>query len=406
MSRSSFVLITLLLICGYCMAQPSFRFRRDITGVKEEGWYALTLPGAMLQELNPGLADLRLYSLNGGDTVELPYILRIHDDEVMERKVDLALFNQSSRNGLLYLTFELQPAHKVNFIRLEFDEENYFGHVTIEGSDDRIKWFEVAKDERIVSMDKEGNDYILSSIRFPLSGYRYLRVSVNSDTPLHFRNASFAYDSIRPGKYQDLPLTWIMKTDKASGRTYVDIAMNEFNPVSILHVEIENERDYYRPFTIEYVRDSVKSQKGWIRNYEHLFNGYLTSFEVNRFVFPVAFSKDLRLVISDRDNSPLVIKQVSAEGPFVTVVSYLKPGDNFVLYGSDVTHKPDYDLAHFQNKIPEHPAAAKLGEPEEIILPEDEGGGLFESSVWLWVIMIVMIGGLGFFTLKMMKGKA
>lgn len=406
MRHSSFVLIILLLICGYVMAQPSFRFKRDVTDVKEEGWYALTLPGAMLQELDRSLADVRLYSLNDGDTVELPYIVRIHDDEVIERKVDLALFNQSSRNGLLYLTFELQPAHKVNFIQLEFDEKNYFGHVTIEGCDDRIKWFEVAKDERIVSMDKAGNDYILSSLRFPLSSYRYLRVSVNSDTPLHFRNASFAYDSIRPGRYQNLPLTWKMKTDKAAGGTYVDVALNEFNPVSVLHVEVENEMDYYRPFTLEYVRDSVKSEKGWIRNYEHLFNGYLTSFEPNRFVFPVAFSKDLRLVIRDRDNAPLVIKQVSAEGPFVTVVSYLKPGNTFVLYGSDATHKPAYDLTHFQNKIPENPAAAELGEQEEIILPEDVGGALFERSIWLWTVMVVMIGGLGFFTMKMMKGGA
>lgn len=404
MKRSSFALVILLLMYGNGAAQTSFRFRCEITDVKEAGWYELTLPGRVLKDLNRDLTDLRLYSLDGGDTLELPYLVKIHDNEVIEQKVGLALFNQSYRDDILYLTFEMQPAHRVNYIRLEFEERNYFGHVKIEGSDDRARWFEIAKDERIVSIDKGGTDYAVSSLRFPLSSYRYLRVSVDSDTPVHLKNASFSYDSVRAGRYHDLPLSWKSKTDKATSLSYVDISLNEFDAVSTLHVEVDHELDYYRPFTIDYVSDSVKGQKGWVRNYERVFSGYLTSFEANRFEFPVAFAKDLRLVIRDRDNAPLTIRRVGASGPYVTLIAYLKPGNNFAFYGAERLRKPDYDLAHFQNRVSGNPSPATLGAPEAITAMEKAEKPLFESPVWLWTIMVVMIGGLGFFTMKMMRG--
>jgi hypothetical protein len=75
--------------------QSSFKFRRGIEGVQQEGWYSLTLSDDMFQHLNEDLTDLRLYSFNRGDTVENPYLLKIRTDVVTSEIVPLKTFNHS-----------------------------------------------------------------------------------------------------------------------------------------------------------------------------------------------------------------------------------------------------------------------------------------------------------------------
>lgn len=403
MRHSNLILFSFLIVCSGVVAQPAFKYKRAIMSVEREGWYTLTLPDEIFRDLNRGLTDLRLLSISGSDTVEVPYVLKVQEDEIIEQKFDLPLFNKSTLGRSLYLTFELRPSRKVNYLNLEFEEENYLGHVTVEGSDDRLQWFDIAKEERIASVKKEDNDYVLSSVRFPLSAYRYLRLRVDSDTPLRFRKASFAYDSVRPGNHHDVALTWRTKTDRESRHSTVDIEMNAYGPVNTLNLEIDSDMDFYRHFRLEYVRDSTQTQKGWVRLYQQIAEGYLTSFEPSTIRFPVVLTKHLRLVISDRDNPPLRIRKMSGVGPYVIITSHLKPGDNFLFYGGGAMREPSYDLAHFRDRIPEHTAAAVLGDAEEIVIDEDDTRPLFENPVWLWSIMGVMIVGLGFFTIRMMR---
>src|SRR5688500_6173935 len=235
------ILIFSVFCCMQVCAQPDFRFKRNINGVETEGWYSLILRPGIFQHLNDDLGDLRIYSVAKGDTVEIPYLLRIREDQVKEEKIDLALFNKSYRDGVMYLTFELARGQKVNVLDLVFDELNYLGHVTLEGSDDRLKWFEVLKDQRVVSIRKGNEDFRLSTISFPMSGYRYLRLSVTSDIPLHFRNASFGYNKIEPGRFHAVPLSWTGKTNNKERETVINIRLKNYVPVSLLEVQTNND---------------------------------------------------------------------------------------------------------------------------------------------------------------------
>lgn len=403
MKRHNLIAVLLVICCGNLCAQSEFRFRRKITGVETEAWYSLALSADMFQHLKRDLADMRVYRLEDRDTVEVPYLLKILEDEVQRENVNLELFNKSTRDGIMYLTFEMDPSRKVNFIELKFDEANYLGHVTVEGSDDRLRWFEVLKDHRIVSIDREEEDFEFSTIQFPLSSYRYLRLGVTSDVDLHFRSASFGYNRIKPGTYHDVPLTWNVKTDRKSRQSIIDIRLQHYVPVSTISVQVSNDNDFYRGFKLMYVRDSVRSDKGWIKNYQGILDGHLTSYQTTRFEFPPTLTSDLRIIVRDYDNSPLKIGRISAEGPEVNVVAYLKPGNNFLLYDAAKVGKPVYDLTHFENQIPGSPETADLAQSVEIPVATSGDDPLFQDKAWLWSIMGVMIVGLGFFTIKMMK---
>jgi hypothetical protein len=134
-------------------------------------------------------------------------------------------------------------------------------------------------------------------------------------------------------------------------------------------------------------------------------NGYVTSFKRNQFGFDGKATNEIRLTISNLDNAPLTIDNISADRPVVKLISYLKPADIVMLYGSDNVNAPVYDLAYFENKIPDSLFVAMPSSQETLVKPIQKGKALFENEVWLWSIMGIMICGLGFFTIKMMRGK-
>ena len=398
-----FALIVLIGLESY--AQSSFKFRRGIERVEQEGWYSLTLPDDIFMDLNEDLTDLRLYSLNGEDTVENPYLLKIRNDVLTSEIVQLKTMNHSYSLGSLSLMFELSPGQQVNFLGLSFREKNFFAWVTLHGSDDRKEWFEIFKDQRIASVTKRGVDYTLSGISFPVTDYRYHHLRVRADVSLTFESAFFEHKIVKPGEFRTVPLTWENRLDKKARQSVIDVRLENYVPVSALEVIAANASDYYRPLRIEYVSDSFRTDKGWMRSYETAYEGYLTSLRPNEFSFPYTLARDIRLVISNLDNAPVDIKHISVEGPKANIITYLKPGSNFMLYSDHDVRSPAYDLAFFSNKIPDSLRTAELRPAENLTSPPPQTKPIFESQWWLWSVMLLLISGLAFFTFKMMRQK-
>src|SRR5687768_12177723 len=122
MKRSDLIAALLMLVCTSTLAQPGFHYKRTLDRIEQEAWYSTALPFDLYKDVNPELSDIRLYAVHEKDTVEIPYILDVRDDEVTEQTVDLPLFNEGFRNGVLYLTFELTHGQKVNYIDLKFHD--------------------------------------------------------------------------------------------------------------------------------------------------------------------------------------------------------------------------------------------------------------------------------------------
>ena len=396
-------LVALVLSVTIATAQPTFRFKRHIGKVQQEGWHSIALPAGIFKDLNPRLSDVRIFSLDASDTLEIPYILEVKDDVVSVEAVDLPVLNKSYRDGSLYLMFALKSAHPVNHLDLHFVERNYFGRVTLEGSDDRKEWFSIVEDQRIVSVDNGPEDYQLSRIDFPVTDYRFLRVGIRSDIPLTFESASFHHHVVQEGRFEKLSSRWKSNVDRKAKRSFVDIRLENYVPVTSIQLKTDSARDYYRPMRIEIVADSFKTDKGWIKTYETVYEGHLTSFRPNQFSFPWKLAQDIRVVMTDHDNQPVGIHSISVSGPQANIVARLTPGNNIMLYGSDVLRPPAYDIAYFHKAIPDSLLSAELSSAELLVIAGAGTNALFENKMWLWSLMLLIIGGLGFFTMRMMK---
>ena len=76
-----------------------------------------------------------------------------------------------------------------------------------------------------------------------------------------------------------------------------------------------------------------------------------------------------------------------------------------MFYGNEKALRPRYDIDHFQNKIPAELTNLTLGK-EQILKGERSEVAtkpLFQSKIWLWFVMVVIIGLLGWFSLKMIR---
>jgi hypothetical protein len=406
MKFNSTLLLFLLAMSTLCSAQKTpFNYKRKVSDITQEGWYTLTLPPDIFIHTDREFNDLRLYGIAGSDTTEFPYVLDIRETDVLKTEIGLPVINKSKKDGILFLGFELAPGQKVNLIRLAFEEPNFFASVKIEGSADKKEWFEIADNERIFSIRNSYEQYENGIVNFPVTDYRYLRVSIKSDTPLTFTSASFLDQEVKEGTFENIPLTWKTEEDKKAKKTVVNIKLAHYRPVSNLHVQFSGANDYYRSAEISYLADSAQTQKGWIRNYINAYTGYVTSYNPNSFDLGFQLTNEVRLTIYNYDNSPLTISSIAVTGAAVELKALLKPRETFLFYGNKSLSRPSYDIDHFKEKIPSTAPPLELGSEENIAAPQEKVNALFENKIWLWAIMLTMIAVLGFFTLRMMKGK-
>ena len=175
----------------------------------------------------------------------------------------------------------------------------------------------------------------------------------------------------------------------------------------MLNIDVKTTFDYYRPITIKYLTDSIKTEQGWHYNYSTLFSGTLSSFEENTFKFNSTILQKLKIIIRNHDNEPLLINTLNAKGyTYELIARFTKPATYYLTYGKSNASKPNYDLNHIKSKVPESLTELMLGKRQFIHKKESKTlEPLFKNKAWLWSIMGIIVLVLGWFTLKMMQKK-
>lgn len=405
--KNKFILIVavFLLISSRANSQERFEFYRKIQVVENTGWHSLSLPDDIFSKIKRDYSDLRIFEVDGSDTVETPYVLTFARHEVQTGRVEMRPFNKGTSNGRQFVSFEVPEGQSVNSVELAFTETNIDAQVTVEGSDDRQAWFEIAKDQRIVAIFNDNADFKATTLSFPDSKYKFLRMSINS-TSINLLSATFRKNSTRAGKYRIVSQHYTVREDKERKMTILEFKTDHLQPIETFSISINNEMDYYRYFSLTAVSDSSKAEKQWVYHHTPMTPGYLTSIRPNEFDFEPVWANKITLEIFNQDNAPLNIQNVTFTRPESQLIARMSQGkEYFLYYGNKSASPPTYDLVHFTDKIPESLAPLTLENEVSIGKTTATSPPLIENKVWLWLIMGVIIAVLGFFTLRMMKNK-
>jgi hypothetical protein len=401
------LIFMLFLNCSLAFGQMGeFKYKRELKGISDQ-WHKIVLPDPVFGKISNELTDIRIFGITAeNDTLEIPYLLRLKTEVITSKDIVFKTLN-SSRNGNGYFfTFEIPTSEAINQIDLDFKQDNFDWRIKLEGSQNLNDWFTILENYRILSIKNEIEDFQFTRLTFPSSKYQYFRLQIESKEKPELISASISQLEISEADYEDHPIKKIdKKENKDSKQTEIDIELNMPIPVSFLNLEVKNSFDYYRPITVKYLADSVKTEKGWSYVYHTLTTGTLNSIHKNGLKFNSTIVQKLKIIIDNKDNQPLSIDGILVKGYVHELTArFTENATYFLTYGNENATKPDYDIERFPDNVPKMLSSLELGNELEIAKEEaSKKAPLFENKIWLWVIMGLIILVLGWFSLKMMK---
>jgi hypothetical protein len=400
----------LLLVCANTFAQTKhFDYQREIIGVTDQ-WHKLDLPNDIFAKVSSDLSDIRIIGITSQkDTIEAPYLIQTSEETIKDKNIDFELLNQSHNKSGYYYSFKLQTNDEINQIQLDFKQDNFDWIVSLEGSQNQKDWYTIIENYRILSIKNDHTNYQHSQLNFPKSKFPYFRVHIKSTDKPELQNAKISRKEVLNGKLRKYQIRKLdIQQNKKRKATEINIDLGSPVLISELKIKIEETHDYYRPISIRYVNDSIKTEKGWKRNYRTITSGTLTSLEQNKFKFKSIKVQHLQVIISNHDNEAINVSGVEASGYIWQLLARFKPATSYWLtYGNSNARKPNYDISRFANKIPTKMNSVSLGE-EQLIKKKSKISkeALFMNERWLWGLIGIVILLLAWFTLKMMKKTA
>jgi len=400
-------LLLLLWMSTLASAQVgSYRYQQELASGSHP-WHRIVLPDAIFGKVAADLSDLRIFGITANrDTVEAPYLLRVAAEKVTTHDVGCRVLNPAHDEKGFYYTLEIPTLEAVNEINLTFARANFDWQVSLAGSQDQQDWFTFVEGYRIVSIQNERTNFRFTTVTFPVVKYRYFRLFVNSKQSPELTAARVARQEVEAGVYKTFAAKDLqVVTDKPTQQTEVTFTLALPVPVSQIKVAVQNTFDYYRPVTVDYLADSFKTEQGWRYTYRTLASGTLNSLADNTFKFPSTTAQQFKVTIRNQDNQPLTISNVEVKGcVYELVARFTTPATYFLAYGNLAAAQPQYDLAQFTDRIPDTLTTLALGAVQTIAQAEPAvGPSLFKNRLWLWLTMAVLIGLLGWFTVKMIR---
>ncbi|MEW7278990.1 DUF3999 family protein [Aquimarina sp. 2201CG1-2-11] len=411
MKHLNSILCCLLILVTYSFSYGQLAdndYKRELKGITAQ-WHKIIVPNELFEKASPNLADLRIFGLTeSNDTIEIPYLLRLSAEKISTKDVAFTSLNASHNDKGYYFTFEIPSKESINQIKLDFNQENFDWRITLEGSQNQNEWFTVVENYRILSIKNNQTDFRFTKLSFPDSKYRFFRLLIDSKEKPKLTVASLIQNEITEGKFRTYSIKKMtVKEHKQTKQTVVDVDLQLPVRLSSIHIDVSETFDYYRPITIKYVTDSLKTEQGWKYNYSKLTSGTLNSIEKNEFQFGNTTVQKLKIYIDNHDNHPLTINKIEVKGHLHELIArFTNPATYFLTYGNQRATRPNYDIARFTNNIPKD--LTELDPGSELIIEKKKASvvaPIFENKTWLWVIMTVIIVLLGWLSIKMIQKK-
>ena len=277
--KTSLLLYLVLFVFVAAFGQiGQYDYQRTISGINDQ-WHTITLPESLYEKVNPSFSDLRIFGITGEqDTIEAPYLLKIGAPITQQKTVDFKVINRTLTKDGHYFTFELANPIAINQLQLAIKEQNFDWKVKLEGSQNQQRWFTIKDDYRIISIKNQLTNYRFTTLQFPTTKYRFYRLLVKTSHVVTLNKATLDLQNETAVDYISYPIIQQQTTNnKQQKTTEITLELAHPVPLSFLKIAVANDFDFYRPISIQYLKDSIKTEKGWHYQYENLQHQILHS---------------------------------------------------------------------------------------------------------------------------------
>lgn len=402
---SLFVLLISLVQNGNAQYYK-YKYFKPIIG-QEQQWHSIAIPSEIYQYCKKDLSDIRIIGIkDNSDTIEAPFFLKTREIKINDSPIECQIINRTQKNGIFYFTFIIPENSIINQIELQLSNKNYDWRIHLQGSNDQTEWFTICDNYRIVGIQNQYTNYQFNKIFFPEIRYKYLRISIPSAQKPIINNVLLNHQTIDKGEYiVHSAKIKSVQNDKKSKQTIVDITMAEPLPVSKIYIKANYPADFYRPFTIKAITDSIATASDVSYNYQNLFSSTLSSLESPLFYFPQTVNNNFRIIIENRDNPPINIDSIIVSGYTQNlIIRFDHKAKYYLFFGNKSAQWPDYDIAHFAATAPENPLELHLGKTEKMPeIPAKQIKPIITNTLWLWIVIGIIGLIIGIFTIKMIQ---
>ena len=370
-------------------------FKEIRPGPNQTGLLEIVLDRDTLDKARADEADLRLYD-NAGR--EIPYVLRVRRNVNVEDEYQGREFNRAVKDGAVQISIDLgEQPHEHNEVLIETAGNNFRRLTDVEGSSDGIRWATLTSRAELFRFTADGRTVEQQSIPYPVSRYRFLRVSVDRD--LQTDQSAPELKGVRVRRLIRLQgeFTQVMgsmeprQSDRLHGRAASIWRIDLGGRIPVERITVAPaEGDYSRPFELEADDDpnaSIQLASGELVHHDK------PGFARAKIDFAERFARHLKLTVIDDRNEPLPISGVAALGAARQVVFEAAAADRSPLrlyYGNKKAPAPHYDL---DARIPANAVVqlTRLGlgpqQQNPVFLPEPKPF----SERQPWVVYVVLI---------------
>jgi hypothetical protein len=379
-------------------SQSDWHYVKDITlpvGLAQEGLIELTPDTEVFAGAAQGLDDLRIISGTGD---EVPYKLEISQAEREQTSVPVSLRDKGYVPGEYDIfTADLGKSGILhNEIEFKTPASDFRRKATVETSQDEATWMQVAE-QVVYAFTVKERDFTTrdTSIRYPESTARYLRVKIADDGEgsLEITGATVFYVTEKPAREISWPSS-ILETSRDTAERTTNLVIDLGTPglpSYRLYLNIAD-ANFYREVSLE----ASTNREDWttILRRADIYGFETPNFAGKSlgFTYPETTSRYLRLVIHDEDSPPLTIEWVKVLGLSRRLVFNADPQQSYKLYyGNTGARRPSYDI----EKIFPYLATEKL--PEAGLGPQTANPSFVEAKPpvserfpWLFPVIVAV----------------
>ena len=376
-----------------------------IAPVEAEGLHSIMLPREIRSHSSPDLRDLRIFD---GKKKEVPYFINDGTGKnTSEQFIEYPIVDRKTEGKTSSYTIDV-GGRKLYGLSLTMNNSDTEKLYDLSGSNDLTAWFGISNRNVLARMADGRQTTVTTNISFPLSAYRYLKLTLHDSLSLPINIVRAGNMKVEPALRREINFNAKVldiaqfKTEK---KTVVKVAFANREIIDKIMFVIDGPK-YYRRHVTVYQKARRKYRRKWQEYEKVLCEFELSSENIPFATVPQFCEKEFYIRIDNRDNQPLGIRQVSFAQNAVFAVADLKPGENYTVEtGNRKLDFPDYDLSGLDINVHSLPAAY-IGKLQPVTRPTAKAksaASLWQQPWFLWLCIGVGAVAIAYFTTSLVK---
>jgi hypothetical protein len=377
----------------------------SVPKVERAGFYRIKLSPALVSYSTPGFANARITDSAGK---EVPYLARQEWYNFSALTFREYKMEQRAVKGCCtHLILHNPDRKKIDNISLQIRNADAYKDASLAGSDDQKQWYVLRESFEFYPINGIDQTTEMRAVDFPLSDYSFYKLSIDDSlsAPLNIIRAGYYETSNEAGRYSEIAGIKMKTEINADKETVITLKMDTTALIDRVALQLTGPAFYHRTATV-FARRWETDPRGKETDYlQELESFTLNSRQESSVSLGSVRAQELVIKIRNDDNPPLETKGAQLFQLNRYLVAYLEPSVEYrVQVGGKDQLPPVYDLAYFQDSIPDMPAQVVAGDfvlhAKPVARPSFT---LFTNRNIIWVAIILVVGLLGYMSRKLIR---